>query len=417
MNMNAKALTSIAAGPLLAFGLWISAYPAYALTRGDPSAAPASPSPFETRFAEKPGHAVLVVVDGLSYKVWEKMDLPVMKRMIAGGALVEKNYLPPAAHPHTGAYAEIHSCSIPNPIMMAGTVFITRATRYLQESFSGKPTAFVANTTSYITLNAGYTYAYQKGGSDDDSIRMALQFMGEGKPAFMRVHLQDTGGAGGQSMFQGAQADWRWNIWVPDSPYRKAVLHADSLLGVFVEGLERQGVLDRTVIIVMGDHGQSDGGWHPLELIDPSITSIVLWGAGVKKSIRIPYSEQIDVVPTVCALMGVAPPKTCQGRVIAEALSGYREEAPPRKTLIKDMIEQFEQYRKKSVEAASMIERMNSPRRGELFSGLNGIRQSFYDIHRFVEWPRFETVDELLENNRNTMKQLDDLLAEIGKIR
>jgi hypothetical protein len=375
------------------------------------------PSPFETRFADKPEHAVLVVVDGLSYKVWDRFDLPVMKRMIAGGALAEKNYLPPAAHPHTGAYAELHTCSIPNPIMMAGTVFITRGTGYLQESFAGKTTAFAANTTSYITLNVGYSYSYQKEGRDDDAIRMALEFMKAGKPAFMRVHLQDTGGAGSRSMETGGSEDWRGNIWAPDSPYRTTIQHADSLLGVFLDGLERMGALDRTVIVVMGDHGQSDGGWHPLEIMDSSITSIVLFGAGVKPGVRIPYSEQVDVVPTVCALMGAAPPATSQGRAMVEALSGFKGTPPARPTLIRDLDEQFQKYREGSAEAAWRIERMSSPRRGELFSRLNEARQGFYDIHRFVEWPRFNTVDAILDNNRAAMKKLDDLLADIGKIR
>ena len=32
------------------------------------------------RFAAKPTQIVLFVIDGLSYKVWDKMDLPVLER-------------------------------------------------------------------------------------------------------------------------------------------------------------------------------------------------------------------------------------------------------------------------------------------------------------------------------------------------
>lgn len=371
----------------------------------------------DVQFSGKPDHAVLFVVDGLSYKVWDRLDLPVLKKMISGGALVEKNYLPPAAHPHTGAYAELQSCSIPNPIMMAGTVFIDRETGYLQESFRDVTTAFVANSTAYNTLDAGYTYSYQKEGPDDDSVRMALEFMKMGKPAFMRVHLQSPGGAGFRSMAERGNVGWKWNIWAADSPYRNAVQHADSLLGEFLRGLEKQGVLDKTVILVTGDHGQSDGGWHPLEFTDSSITSIVLFGAGVKNGTRIPYSEQIDVVPTICALMGVEPPKTSQGRVISEVLSGYRGKAAPRKTVIRDLNEQFAEYRGKMAEASWRVENMISPRQGAFFSELNDIRQSFYDIHRFVEWPRFGSMEVLLDHNRNAMARLDALLAEIRMTR
>ena len=62
----------------------------------------AATDPFSVSFSEKPEHAVLFVIDGLSYKIREKMELPVLNNMVKNGALVEKNYLPPAAHPHTG---------------------------------------------------------------------------------------------------------------------------------------------------------------------------------------------------------------------------------------------------------------------------------------------------------------------------
>ncbi len=160
--------------------------------------------PFSVTFNDKPEHLMLVVIDGLSYKALDRFNLPVLSRMAACGTLVERNYLPPAAHPRTGAYAELHTCSIPNPIMMAGTVFITPETRYLQDSFAGKTTAFIANAIDYRTLNVGYTYSYQKDGSDFETARMALTFMEMGRPAFLRVHLQWAGEAGAQFCSRGA---------------------------------------------------------------------------------------------------------------------------------------------------------------------------------------------------------------------
>ena len=109
---------------------------------------------FAVSFSDSVEHAVLLIIDGLSYKVWDRMNMPVLGKMVNGGVLVERNYLPPAAHPHEGVYAEIHSGSIPNPIMMAGTIFITKETGYLQESFfPSKITAFVANSLAYNTLS------------------------------------------------------------------------------------------------------------------------------------------------------------------------------------------------------------------------------------------------------------------------
>jgi hypothetical protein len=371
--------------------------------------------PFAISFAEKPEHAIIFVIDGLSYKVWDRIELPTLKKMAEIGALVEKNYLPPAAHPHTGVYATLHTCSIPNPIMMAGTVFIDEETEYLSQSFfPRKTTAFVANTISYVSLSHYYHYSYQRGGDDAESVKWALTFMEAGHPAFMRIHLQDSGGAGSRSTYTREDVDWKYNIWGDNSPYRRTIASADSLLGEFLIGLEKLDVLDKTVILVLGDHGQNDSGWHPLEFIDSSITSIVLWGAGIKIGVRIPYAEMIDVVPTVCALMEIEPPETCQGRTIVEALSGYPGEVPPREMLIKEMLEQFVTYRKKMAEASYLVEKISSGKQSLLLTRLGRqIRANFYDIHRFTEWSRFNTIEELLEHNRKVMKNLDAIFEEI----
>jgi hypothetical protein len=372
---------------------------------------------FDVHFANKPEHAVLFIIDGLSYKVWDKMELPVLEAMIKNGALVEKNYLPPAAHPHTGKYAELHTCSIPNPILMAGTVFITKETEYLPQCFfPNKTTAFVANTLAYRSLNRYYHYSYQKSGPDSESVNMALKFMELGHPAFMRVHLQNPGSAGYECMITQKDVPWRSNIWAKSSPYCLKISEADSLLGIFIAGLKKQGVLEKTVILVMGDHGQADTGWHPLEVTNSSITTIVLWGAGIKQGVRIPYAEQVDVVPTISTLMDVEPPKTSQGRVIAEALSQYKGELPSRKMFIKRMLEQFTEYRKKKAEVASALENFNSPQAGRLFTEFNNIQQNFYDIHRFLEWPQFRTVKEMLDHNDTVMNQIDSLFDEIRNV-
>ena len=72
--------------------------------------------PFSTAFSDSTAHVILLIIDGLSYKVWDKMDLPNLRKLSDRRVIVEKNYLPPAAHPTAGAYAELHSGSIPNPI-------------------------------------------------------------------------------------------------------------------------------------------------------------------------------------------------------------------------------------------------------------------------------------------------------------
>jgi hypothetical protein len=378
------------------------------------AALPAAGSP-EVRFAPKPDHVILFIIDAISYKVWDKTDLPNLEQKAAEGTLVREVHLPPAAHPRVGAYAELHTCSIPNPILMSGTIFIDKSTKYLsQQFFPRMVTAFSSNTISYQSLNIGYHYSYQNEGADREAIEMAEVFLKAARPAFMRIHLQDTGSGGQQSMTAESEP-WKNDIWHPGSPYLSNLKTADGLLGEFVEAVRSEGILEKTAMIIVGDHGQADTGWHPLEIADSSVTTMVLWGAGIRPGVILDYAELIDVAPTISALMGTAPLQTAVGRVIIEALLSPPEEHKGRKptSLIKTLNEQFRAFRETEREAAYLLEKNRSPEQGKHFNRLNRIKQNFYDIHRFSEWPRFHSMEELVQNNEKALKLLQEFRKTI----
>lgn len=372
------------------------------------SAAVLSPAVPEVRFSAKPDHVVLFIIDALSYKVWDKLTLPNLEHKAAEGVLVREVYLPPAGHPRVGSYAELHTCSIPNPILMAGTVFIDRKTRYLnQQFFPDRVTAFCANAIDYQSLNNGYHYSYLKDGDDREVVEMASLFLKMGRPAFVHIHLQDVGSGGEQAMM--AETDpWKNDIWHPESPYVSSLKKADGLLEEFIGAVRGVGILEKTAFVIVGDHGQADTGWHPLEIPESSVTTMVLWGAGIKTGVRLDYAELIDVAPTICALMAVDPPPTAIGRVLAGALTSAPEKARGDKPtfLIRTMNEQFRAFRQAEREVAYLLEKTRSADQGKLFTRLNGIKEDFYDIHRFSEWPRFHSLEELVENNETALKLL-----------
>jgi Sulfatase len=370
------------------------------------------------KFATKPAHAVLVVVDGLSYKAWEKMDLPVLEEMIPSGTLLRQVFLPPAAHPHEGPYAKLHTCSIPNPILMAGTIFIDERTVYFNEQFFPELTAaFAVNAIDYRSLLRNYHYVYQKAGQDEDAMRAGREFMEMGRPAFLSVHLQDTGEGGVASLRGAADSPWKNNIWHPESPYRQNLTKADRLIGDFVEGLAKLGLLETTVFIIVGDHGQADTGWHPLELWDPAITTAVLWGAGVTPKAVVDYAELIDIGPTICALMGVSAPPTALGLPIAEAIAAEKARVVPRPRWQEAMNAQFRDFRALKADLDEYLVRSDSPAKGWLYSRLNNIVRDFYGIERFIEWPRFKTVAELVEQNSKALKDLQAFQAALPPAR
>lgn len=370
----------------------------------------------EGHAADRTGHVILFVIDGLSYKAWDKLSIPTLRKLAREGAVVEKDYLTPPAHPRTGAYADLHTCSIPNPIMMAGTLFITKQTSYLHQSFPMTATAFVVNSTAYPTLAAGYGHVYQKNGPDAESVQAALDMMRKIQPRFMRVHLQNTGSAGSECLSTDKDVAWRGNIWAEGSPYRLAAERADSLLGELVAGLRQLGVVDDCTILVVGDHGQDDGGWHPLQLPDGAITTMVLWGKGIRKGVRISYAEHIDIVPTLCSVAQVAIPRTSQGQVIAGVLENVTESGAARTVTVKELNEQLGVYNKLIIAVAYAIDRLPETRQGRYYSRLDGVKQDFYDIGRFAEWPRFKNLEELHVNNRDALTRLQRLKAEVDKI-
>lgn len=212
------------------------------------------------------------------------------------------------------------------------------------------------------------------------------------------------------------KVSWKYNIWAKDAPYRKAIERADGLLGEFIRGLQEIGILERTALIVLGDHGQSDTGWHPAEILDSAITTTVFWGAGIKKGVKIPYSEMIDIVPTICLLMKLQTSPGVLGRPIVEACSEYKGMIPPRTMHIAELNQVFLEYQNKLLEFYNLIGKVPAGRQQYLLTQLRWeVLEKFYDINRFPEWPEFNSVKELLDNNRQVLDKLKGIINDLKK--
>src|SRR5688572_25666845 len=102
MNLKATRLTLSAAALFLSVSL-----PAAAQTQ-----------------APRPQHTILLVIDGLSYLAPERVDMPNLKALMARGAYFRESYSVVPQHPHSGEWAENYDSSIPNPILVSGTIFL-----------------------------------------------------------------------------------------------------------------------------------------------------------------------------------------------------------------------------------------------------------------------------------------------------
>ncbi len=116
-------------------------------------------------------------------------------------------------------------------------------------------------------------------------------------------------------------------------PYNGEIAWTDEVVGRLLAGLEELGLTERTLVAVIGDHGESLGEHgetgHGFFVYEPT-TRVPFLLAGPYPGLagrRVPgVVRQIDLLPTVLELLGVAAPKT-QGESLVPAILG-RADAP-----------------------------------------------------------------------------------------
>jgi arylsulfatase A-like enzyme len=120
--------------------------------------------------------------------------------------------------------------------------------------------------------------------------------------------------------------------------YDGEVAYADYCLGLVIDELRRIGVYDRSIVVVMSDHGEEF--WEHGEcghrtnlyqsiqavplIIKPSVHSPLRGRGVVEGRVRL-----VDVVPTVLELLDVAVPEDLEGRSLVRAMQGTSEPRVP----------------------------------------------------------------------------------------
>jgi arylsulfatase A-like enzyme len=112
--------------------------------------------------------------------------------------------------------------------------------------------------------------------------------------------------------------------------YDSEVAYADLAAGELLKALETMGQLERTLVVLTADHGESLGEHdyffeHGAYLYDPSVRvplimslpSVISPGLFVETQVR-----TIDIVPTVLELVGIPVPEGLQGVSLAERTRG-----------------------------------------------------------------------------------------------
>ncbi len=118
--------------------------------------------------------------------------------------------------------------------------------------------------------------------------------------------------------------------------YDGEIAYVDFLIGKVLENLRERDLLEKTVIIIVGDHGESLGEHHE------SAHGFFIYDATVSVPliIRIPSAhlqgktiatqvQNVDIMPTLCELLDLQVPETVQGRSLLPLIMGRKLKKEP----------------------------------------------------------------------------------------
>ena len=112
-------------------------------------------------------------------------------------------------------------------------------------------------------------------------------------------------------------------------PYLAAIAYEDAQIARVVEYLDRRGLLDESLIVVTGDHGESLGEHgeesHGIFVYDEALrVPLIVRGPGIEPRRVSAAVRLIDVMPTVLDFLGLPIP-SMQGVTLTRLMSGAEE--------------------------------------------------------------------------------------------
>ena len=246
---------------------------------------------------------VMVVVDGLRFD--ESLAMPYLNALRKQGAHARLILRPPSSTLTswtallTGARPEINGAPLLDPpndgirLMAVDSLFNAIARAGLTSGVAGS-----ARLQRLIPADLLYTtyYASAEGEEVDAAvIDRSVMFLNEFRPNFLLVQLGQVDAAG--KRYGAASAE-----------YRDAAQRCDQHLGRLISHLD----LGRSIVIVTSGHGQLNSGGHGGAEDVLLSTPFVMMGAGIVAS-DYRSMDQVDVAPTVAALLGTPTPSAAQG--------------------------------------------------------------------------------------------------------
>jgi uncharacterized protein len=107
----------------------------------------------------------------------------------------------------------------------------------------------------------------------------------------------------------GLEPDERWALF---NRYRNSVRHADWVVEQMLDSLRQRGILDNTIVLITGDHGEEffeNGFWGHHSNFSPEQVHVpfILRGPGIPVGVENGQTSHIDLPRTLLELLGTSP--------------------------------------------------------------------------------------------------------------
>jgi len=150
-----------------------------------------------------------------------------------------------------------------------------------------------------------------EGGSfapDDERMAALARFIREApRPFFAHLHLMATHGPRYFARRRGAGANEASKHGPRRDSYDDAILDFDERVQAIFALLQREGLLERTLVVVYSDHGRAHGADRPVPLL-------LRFPLGAHAGRIRNLTQPLDIAPTVLDALGIPAPQTMRGR-------------------------------------------------------------------------------------------------------
>jgi hypothetical protein len=253
---------------------------------------------------------VVVVISGLGYDAIRSADMPNLEALLEAGASTTMISQPPT-YPFpawttllTGTWPELNNA----PILKDKTanqrslafdhLFAVAHDAGLRTAITGHEG--LKSLLPAETFDAGFFTLQEDASADAEVAQAALEFMADPQYHLIMVYFSQLDAVG---RTEGVYTD----------AYNSAAHQVDNYLRQVIRLVD----MSRAVLVVTSDHGLTEDGWlggHESELTQ---LPFVIIGHNIVPGDYSP-AQQIDLAPTVAALLGGRLPAAAQGRPLYE---------------------------------------------------------------------------------------------------